>query len=206
MERDMPKLSEFKKSERKELIIDTAFDLFASKGYSATGLRDIMRDANISKGGIYVYFDSKLDILLAIVERMDAKRHNIKEEIDITDESEEKVSSYLRSRLKVFQTVESQKWSRILMEFWSLPKEQEELDIILEKRKNAYYSDIKDIIQHGIRIGVFRSNIQMDLIIYQIMCTINGAALLSSSFDNVISDEQIELAVEMHIFFLKERQ
>ncbi len=199
----MPKISVLKKSKRKELIIEAAFDLFASKGYSATGIRDIMRAANISKGGIYVYFDSKLDILLAIVERMDAKRHTIKDEIDITDESEEKLSSYLSSRLKVFQTLESQKWNRILFEFWSLPKENEELSIILEKRKTSFHSDIKGIIQHGIRMGVFRSDIQMDLIIYQVMCTINGAALLSSSFGNVLTNEHISAAVEMHIHFLR---
>lgn len=201
----MPKLSETKKNERKELIINTAFDLFASKGYSATGMRDIMSAANISKGGIYVYFDSKLDILLAIVERMDAKRHKIKDEIDMGDEAEEKLSSYLRSRLKVFQTPESRKWNRILFEFWSIPKDKVELSKILEKRKNSYHSDIKGIIQHGIRIGAFRKDIDLDLIIYQIMCSINGAALLSSSFGNIVSDEHINTAVEMHISFLKER-
>ena len=201
----MPKLPESKKNERRELIINAAFDLFASKGYSATGLRDIMKGANISKGGIYVYFDSKLDILLAIVERMDAKRHKIRNEIDTSDESEEKLSSYLKARLKVFQTIESQKWNRILFEFWSLPKDKDKLDNILEMRKINFHSDIKDIIQHGIDIGAFRRNIQIDLVIYQIMCTINGAALLSSSLDNTITDRDIQSSIDIHINFLKEK-
>lgn len=52
---------------RKELIMTTAMELFAYKGYHATSIREIAKAANISKGLMYNYFESKEVLLIAIV-------------------------------------------------------------------------------------------------------------------------------------------
>lgn len=53
---------------RKELI-DTAERLFVTAGYDQTAISDIVREINISQGAYYYYFDSKEDVLVAILER-----------------------------------------------------------------------------------------------------------------------------------------
>lgn len=50
------------KKTKRDLILDTAFDLFMEKGYSDTKIIDISNAAGIGKGTIYEYFESK-DIL-----------------------------------------------------------------------------------------------------------------------------------------------
>lgn len=199
----MPKISEEKKQKRKEHIINTAFELFAEKGYSATGMRDIMKAANISKGGIYVYFESKTAILLAIAERFDDKRHRILNNIDLTLTADKIFTEYIKKRLEVFKYEENQKWSRIALEFWSLPKEIPELNDILNNRFNAYQSDIEFIIKQGINEGTFRSDCSVKHIIYQIMSTINGTGILSSSMGKVVTDKQIEETIKMYLKYLK---
>ena len=200
----MPKISEEKKRERREHILNVAFELFAEKGYSATGMRDIMKVANISKGGIYVYFKSKTEILLAIVKRVDERRHNILESLDPTLSPEEVFAEYLRKRLEDFKYEESHKWSRISSEFWSLPRENPELsDLIDRQRFKAYQTDIEYIIRQGIDKGVFRENCSVDSVFYQIMCTIGGAAVMSGSMGKVITDEQIEEIIKMYLQYLK---
>jgi AcrR family transcriptional regulator len=44
----------------------SALSLFATRGYEATGIRDVARDAGLSLSTIYHYVDSKEDLLLAI--------------------------------------------------------------------------------------------------------------------------------------------
>lgn len=55
--------------ERPDEILDAALDEFNERGFEATRVEDIARRAAISKAGIYLYFDSKEDILRALIER-----------------------------------------------------------------------------------------------------------------------------------------
>ncbi len=52
-----------------EKILDTALQLFATKGFSSTSISNIAESAGISKGLMYNYFDSKTDLLRRIVQR-----------------------------------------------------------------------------------------------------------------------------------------
>ena len=47
--------------------MEAALDLFAEKGYAATRLDDVAQRAGVSKGTLYLYFDSKEDLFKAVV-------------------------------------------------------------------------------------------------------------------------------------------
>jgi AcrR family transcriptional regulator len=56
----------------RERILDAALTLFAEKGYEATSMREIAAQLGITKAALYYHFDSKADIvraMLADVER-----------------------------------------------------------------------------------------------------------------------------------------
>jgi AcrR family transcriptional regulator len=55
-----------KKAEIREAILAAAFSAFSSKGYSATTMTEIARQAGTTVANLYVYFDSKLIILYEI--------------------------------------------------------------------------------------------------------------------------------------------
>ncbi len=55
--------------ERIEQIIETAAKLFAEKGFDATSIDDIAEACGVAPGLIYHYFDSKSEILRALLER-----------------------------------------------------------------------------------------------------------------------------------------
>ncbi len=59
-----PKVTE----DRREQIIDAAMHVFARKGYSNATNKDIAREAGITPGLIYYYFESKEALLYAILE------------------------------------------------------------------------------------------------------------------------------------------
>lgn len=54
-------------SMRRKKVLDEAIAEFANKGYHATSINEIARNANISIGAMYSYFASKEDLFLSIV-------------------------------------------------------------------------------------------------------------------------------------------
>jgi|JI10StandDraft_1071094.scaffolds.fasta_scaffold01893_28 AcrR family transcriptional regulator len=57
-----------KPTERRSEIIKTARDLFLTKDYEKTTMQDFMNHLGIAKGTIYHYFNSKEELLEAVVE------------------------------------------------------------------------------------------------------------------------------------------
>jgi AcrR family transcriptional regulator len=55
---------------RRNEILDVALKLVYSKGYEKMTIQDILDELHISKGAFYHYFDSKAEVLEALVERM----------------------------------------------------------------------------------------------------------------------------------------
>lgn len=55
--------------ERREQLLDVAAGLCASVGFDAFSIDQLTREASVAKGTFYYYFDSKDDLLAALVER-----------------------------------------------------------------------------------------------------------------------------------------
>jgi AcrR family transcriptional regulator len=58
---------ERRKESRPAELLEAALDLFAEKGYAATRLDDVAQRAGVSKGTLYLYFDSKENLFKAVV-------------------------------------------------------------------------------------------------------------------------------------------
>jgi AcrR family transcriptional regulator len=55
------------RKQKKQLIMDTALELFAENGFHATSMSQVAKKAGVSKGLAYNYFESKQEILDEIV-------------------------------------------------------------------------------------------------------------------------------------------
>lgn len=53
---------DFNKKQKKDTLLNTAFDLFISKGINKTTISDIVQNAGVAKGTFYLYFKDKYDI------------------------------------------------------------------------------------------------------------------------------------------------
>lgn len=63
-------LKEEEHTAKRNEILDAALQLVYSKGYDKMTIQDILDQLQISKGAFYHYFDSKVDVLEAVIERM----------------------------------------------------------------------------------------------------------------------------------------
>lgn len=53
----------------RDRLIEAAMELFHAQGYHATGLAQILKQAGVNSGSLYHFFDSKEDLLNAVLER-----------------------------------------------------------------------------------------------------------------------------------------
>ncbi|MGH2400373.1 MAG: TetR/AcrR family transcriptional regulator, partial [bacterium] len=64
----MPKISDAHGQQQREKIVHAAATCFRDRGYHETSVQDICDAARLSKGGLYTYFQSKDEILAAVIE------------------------------------------------------------------------------------------------------------------------------------------
>ncbi len=77
----MPKVApeysvEYKEEARKR-IMEVGVQVFAEKGYHQTTMDDVAKELNVSKGTLYLYFNSKEELLKAITERFQDRQREI---------------------------------------------------------------------------------------------------------------------------------
>lgn len=83
----MPKINAVLFEEKRKFIIDTARKVFAERGYEGATIKDILNAGGISNGALFVYFQTKRDILLAIIdENLNLFRTRVEAIVDTSDE------------------------------------------------------------------------------------------------------------------------
>jgi AcrR family transcriptional regulator len=66
----MPRVSEAHLAARRQQIIDAARVCFARNGFHMTSMQDVIREAELSVGAVYRYFDSKEALIEAVAEQV----------------------------------------------------------------------------------------------------------------------------------------
>ncbi|GAB4221088.1 MAG: hypothetical protein Kow00102_13630 [Spirochaetota bacterium] len=61
--------------DKRQQILDVAKELFATKGYSATGIREIAEKAGLSLGNFYNYFKNKEDLFKSLLDPQNILEH-----------------------------------------------------------------------------------------------------------------------------------
>jgi TetR/AcrR family transcriptional regulator, transcriptional repressor of aconitase len=61
----MPKISEEKRQARRDQILAASWRCFSRKGIHSTSMEDIVREASLSFGAVYLYYTSKDELILA---------------------------------------------------------------------------------------------------------------------------------------------
>lgn len=96
-------------SDTKQRLINSAIKIFSEKGFFNTKVSDIVKDAGVAQGTFYIYFKSKEDIFIYIIETITAQIENIiKENKSLNlpiDKKIEKFSTELFSLLYKYKNI-----------------------------------------------------------------------------------------------------
>lgn len=108
----MPKVSPQHKMERREQLISAAEKVFLKKGYSRATVQDVMNEAKVSRGGLYLYFGNKAELFEAVLERQDRR---FRQELGHLLVAETPIGSALLTLLRPSGAVEDDDRRRIAM-------------------------------------------------------------------------------------------
>ena len=120
----------------KQSILDCAAKLFATKGFARTSINEIADAAGLSKAGIYHYFDSKSEILRAMLtEHLEAVNEIVDTALNTSDPPQSKFVTFTRLLIESYTRAATRNRHTVLMgDFGSLPAKDREFIITTERR------------------------------------------------------------------------
>lgn len=83
-----------KQTDTKNLIINTALDLFSKRGFDGVGMRDIAQLVGVRESAIYKHFKSKQDIFDKLVECMYSEYCQFAMSISVSEDTNELIEKY----------------------------------------------------------------------------------------------------------------
>jgi AcrR family transcriptional regulator len=159
------------KTDRGKIIVDAALKVFSRKGYADTRMADIAREADMSYGLIYHYFENKEKLFDAIVEEWWTGFYNELEELQKRPvPTEEKLVGIIRYILSVYGSKPNQisifvtEVSRGFV-YHAHTKGRDKF--------NRLFTLCREIILEGQAKGVLRSDIQAHYLAYVFLGSID---------------------------------
>lgn len=168
------------KENRKKLILKTARKLFFDKGFKSVTIDSIAAKAELSKGSIYLCFDSKEEIYVQVLiaDNIEANKKN-KEFLIRNEPASQILLDFAKSYVNYF--LDNNELFRILMTFM-LNSEQmsltEEQNRELIRTTNDNIQIVSEIIQKGIAAGEFSPIINLRQTQNAIWGLLNGVIAL----------------------------
>jgi TetR/AcrR family transcriptional regulator, fatty acid metabolism regulator protein len=159
------------KMNREKVIIDAALKVFSTKGYASTRMADIAREADMSYGLVYHYFENKEKLFDAIVEDWWTGFYNELEMLKKSDMStEEKLVEIIRYILKVYEN----KPNQISIFVTEVSRGfVYHADSKGKDKFNKLFSLCQDIMSEGQQNGFLRKDIQANYLTYLFLGSID---------------------------------
>ena len=152
----MRKSRETKKEITRQKLIEAATTEFAETGYARANVTRISERAGFGKGTVYNYFESKYELLLAVVEHaMELLLEEMESETAGLDDPVEKIKQALRIDFEFMRRNEA--LSKVILRegFAADPKRQREFLLALAPASTFFI----ELLERGKSEGRFRSDI-----------------------------------------------
>lgn len=149
---------EEKKRQKRQRILDAAVQIFARKGFHETRISDVAEEAKIGHGTVYLYFETKEEILVTIYDEVlgDALRA-VKEVAETGKNAMAKLTLFAGAIVKL--VAENRALSELLM--LETPIRSKILDSESAGQMSAY---VHELVKQGVKEGIFRADFPTDII------------------------------------------
>ena len=175
-------------------ILDEALDLFIKQGYGKTSLSDISKQIGITKPAIYYYYESKNELVLAVLTRLldqvEQSLYNILHKEQSTQSMiQDLLTSLDNTGLIWFVQIGDRNqpdmidFDHYLLLFEGIKNFPE-----IRQRLNSMYTNAINLMNQKIKqaqnLGEIRPDIDPEVLVFQIFSILEGAYLLSIFYPN----------------------
>lgn len=140
--------------ERPHQLIDAALDVFSEFGYSAAKLDEIAHRAGVSKGTIYLYFESKEELFKAVVNDVIAAQLRSAHHGPSAQSASEALERALRGNWAFTTHPRFDGWFKLLI--GELPKHPDLLAFYNREVIDRAWAILESVIARGVASGEFR--------------------------------------------------
>ena len=181
-----------KRERRKEArpgeLLDAALDLFVEKGFAATRAEEVAARAGVSKGTLFLYFQSKEELLKAVVrENISGRFKEWNEELENFEGTSAEMLTYCMNVW--WDRVGATKASGITKLMMSEAKNFPEIAAFYQQEVvQPGQSLIRRILQRGIQRGEFR-DMDLDYSVYAVIAPMVFLMLSKHSMGVCIRDD-----------------
>lgn len=146
--------------EKYNAIIDAAVKVIAEHGYHNSQVSKIAREAGVADGTIYLYFQNKEDVLVSLFRvKMGDFIAYARQELNQLENPYEKLAKLISLH---FYMLEADRNLALVLQI-----QLRQSDAFIRKDIAAplkdYFKIIEGILEHGIRMGVFRDDVNIKL-------------------------------------------
>lgn len=174
----MPKISEERKEERREQILEGARRCFAENGYERATVAKLEREIGLSRGAIFNYFPSKEDLFVELAVRDSARMSEV-----WLDDGLEAV---------VREVVElDPAWLSVYLELFRRIRNDPDFRDRIESRQKEIAPANKARIEEAQRNGEFRADLDAKEIGTFVNLVLNGLALMRAGGEELPSTELV---------------
>lgn len=186
-------------TDRRSQIVGSAADLFAIYGFEATSMRQIADEVGILAGSLYHHFETKEDILHAIMRTRIAQLVQDNEKLAQlpVDAEHRLVASVI---LRFGQYVDQWQFHAILLQEGRFFRRQADFAYVVEAKAQAFAAQ-QATLREGMTAGLFRADIDPYLMIGAISRTLSSAAAWFRSGDIFSSDKPSRYSIDTMIDF-----
>ena len=178
---DMPTTTDTTSGSRQKLV-EATIELMSSRGFEAMGINSILEAAGVSKSNFYYHFKSKEDLCLAALETMiDMFFQQMLEPI-LSNKSlspRKRLEKFLKGMADMIEYECCNKGCP----FVNLATETSDFLPAFRERISHYFDQyqqrLADIIQEGIKLGEFRSDISAKAAAQVLLASMNGTIVLA---------------------------
>jgi AcrR family transcriptional regulator len=178
----MPKVKAGYIDKKKAQILDAAFIIFQQKPLYEITMLDVIKEAGLSKGGIYRYFSDIDDVIIALINRETAQnnyKHKIDEIITSTDATAGKIEAlftFLGNYIKESPVTIGKIQFELTVLISNHPEKAERFMSNLTEQENGQYlvNALLNKILEGVSRGEFEPIYPLNDIFTYIMTSIDG--------------------------------
>lgn len=147
------------KPEKQKQIINAAIKEFVRNGFEKASTNEIVKRANISKGSLFNYFNSKKDLYLYLIEYSSKAIVNLNEEIDLSE-----TDLFKRIERVALQKFYVQQKYPQAFEFLASTKQEESVEVkdIIKQRFNPIYNQAINKLYKDIDYSKFREGVDIE--------------------------------------------
>jgi len=165
----------------KDDIIQVGLDLVLSRGFSATGVEAILKQANVPKGSFYNFFSSKEDFALAIIDKFVADRVEVFSPI-FSDQSLpplERVKKSFETLIKTFEGAECSKGCLIGNLGQEMADQFENVRQRLETYLQEWTKAVSRLLLQAQKENAIPADMDADMLAESLISSFQGALLRS---------------------------